>query len=99
RDLAAAWQHFAGEPECGLGELVITQHPILIITQSQQGLGRVRLKFLRIFQSFSCCIATSGSCVSTAEVKKSIRTSKPRPSRREIRVKLHRLLIRTDGFP
>ena len=35
--------------EGGLGQLVIALHPILIITQEEQGFGRVRLQFLRIF--------------------------------------------------
>ena len=47
-------------PERGFGEPVITQHPILIITQGEQGFRRVRLQFLRILQSTFRCVAPSG---------------------------------------
>src|SRR5438128_9982462 len=49
---------------------------------------------LRLFRR----IAPSGSGVGVAEVKKRVRTTKPRPSQRKIRLKLHRPLLNTDGF-
>src|SRR4029434_9596300 len=82
--------------ERGLGKPVIPQYPVLIITQCEQGFGRVRLESLRIVQSTLCRIATSGSFVST-KVKMCVHTRKPRPSEAKIGIKLHRPLIRIDG--
>src|SRR4029453_10333067 len=97
-DTAAAWQHLADVPKRGFGRPVIKQHPILIITQGEQGFSRVRLQFLRILQRTFGGIPASGSEVVTAAVKKPIRTRKPRPTQRKIGVKLHRTLKKTDGF-
>src|SRR4030095_14407431 len=82
--------------EGGLGKPVISQHPVLIITQCEQGFGRVRLESLRIVQSTFGRIATSGSCVRT-KVKTCVHTRKSRPSECKIGVNLHRPLIRIDG--
>src|SRR5262250_2913982 len=82
--------------ESGFGKPVIPQHPVLIITQCDQGFGRVRLESLRIVQSTFCRIATSGSFVST-KVKKRVHTRKPRPSDCKIGIKLRGPLIRIDG--
>src|SRR5262249_50590900 len=79
-------------------ERVVTQHETLIITQSEQGFGRVRLQFLRVLQGSFGRIAASGGFVTAPEVKIRIRTRKPRPSERKNRVKLHRSLIKTDRF-
>src|SRR6266496_4724001 len=96
-------------PEGGFGESMIMQYMILIITQGQQGLGRIRLEFLRILQGFFRCIAASGSgsarwgsCsdwpIVATEVTIRVRTRKPCPSQRKIGVKLHRQLIKIDDF-
>src|SRR5262245_56197445 len=82
--------------EGGFGKPVIPQHPVLIITQCEQGFGRVRLESLRIVQSTFCCIATSGSFVST-KVKICVHTRKLCPSERKIGVNLHRTFVRIDG--
>src|SRR4029453_15024654 len=82
--------------EGGVGKPVIPQHLVLIITQCEQGFGRVRLESLRIVQSTFCRIATSGSFVST-KVKMCVHTRKLRPSERKIGVNLYCPLIRIDG--
>src|SRR4029453_19665628 len=82
--------------ERGFGKPVIPQPPVLIITQCEQGFGRVRLESLRIVQSTFCGIATSGSFVSS-KVKICVHTRKPRPSERKIGVNLPCPLIRIDG--
>src|SRR4029453_18827676 len=82
--------------EGGFGKPVIPQPPVLIITQCEQGFGRVRLESLRIVQSTFCRIATSGSFVSS-QVKTCVHTRKLRPSECEIGVNLHCPLIRIDG--
>src|SRR6266480_7934362 len=91
---------FRSEPERTLGEPVITQHVILIITQSEQGFGRVRLQFLRIVQSTLRCIALRGSTLEPAgKVEMRVRMRKTRPSKPEIRVKLHRPIEKIGGLP
>src|SRR5205814_5441038 len=86
--------------ESGFGGPEITQHPVLIITQGEQRFRRVRLQFLRILQRTLRGIAPSASSsVSPGKVDKRVRARKPRPSHRKIRVKLHRPLIKTGGFP
>src|SRR4029450_11044319 len=82
--------------EGGFGKPVIPQDPVLIITQCEQGFGRVRLESLRTIQSTFCRIATSDSGVGT-KVKMGGPTRKPRPSEGKIAVNLHRPLIRIDG--
>src|SRR5215475_3815291 len=82
--------------EGGLGKPVIPQNPVLIITQCEQGFGRVRLESLRILQSTFRRIATSGSFVST-KVKTCVHTRKLCPSERKIGVNLYCPLIRIDG--
>src|SRR5262245_11938392 len=83
--------------ERGFGKPVIPQHPVLIITQCEQGFGRVWLESLRIVQSSFCRIATSGTYVGTSKVKICVHTRKLRPSDRKIGVNLHCPLIRIDG--
>src|SRR6476646_10073966 len=85
--------------ESGFGIFVITQHPVLIITQGQQGFGRVWLEFLRILQSSSRLIATSGGLVCADEVKRRVGTRKSCPGERKIGVELHGSFVRIDGFP
>src|SRR4030095_14996232 len=82
--------------EGGFGKPVIPQDPVLIITQCEQGFGRVRLESLRTIQSTFRCIATSDSGVGT-KVKMCVHTRKPRPSERKIAVNLYCPLIRIDG--
>src|SRR5262245_7768006 len=83
--------------EGGFGKPVIPQHPVLIITQCEQGFGRVRLESLRIVQSTFRRIATSGSSVSPLKVKTCVHTREPCPRERKVRIKLHCTLIRIDG--
>src|SRR5215471_2343968 len=80
----------------GFGKPVIPQHPVLIITQCEQGFGRVRLESLRTVQSTFRRIATSVSFVST-KVKMCVYTRELRPSERKIGVNLYCPLIRIDG--
>src|SRR5205814_4569151 len=84
---------------CRFGALMIIQHPVLVITQGEQGFSRVRVQFLRILQSTFRCVSSSGA-VRHFEIKleKRVLARKPRPSKRKIGVKLHRPLIKTDGF-
>src|SRR5262249_16901529 len=72
---------------------------IFIITQGEQGFGRVWLKFLRIFQSSFGRIPASGGPVATVKVQKRVRSRKSCPSEREIGIEVYRLLIKIDGFP
>jgi hypothetical protein len=74
------------------------QHPILIITQEEQGFGRVWLQFLRVFQSFFGRIAARCSSVAAIKIKKRVRTRKSRPGKCKIRVKPDRQVIKIDGF-
>ena len=75
------------------------QDPILVVTQGEQGFSGVRCQLLRIVQNTFCCIAPSGSSIEAAEkVKVSVHARKPRPSKREIGVKLHRPLIKAGDF-
>src|SRR5215831_14577726 len=60
--LAAAWQHCTDATEGGFRSCVIIQYPILIVALGEQGLGRVRFQFLRVFQSTYRCIASSRVC-------------------------------------
>src|SRR5215475_10763007 len=67
---------------------------VLIVTQGEQGLRRVRLKFLRILQSTFCSLSRSF----VVKVEKGDHARKPRPGDRKRGVKLHGPLIKTDGF-
>src|SRR5439155_20290220 len=96
--LVVARQDFADTSNRGFGEPVIRQHPTLITAQGEQGFSRVRLQFLRILQSLLRCIAHVVAAASVAKVKKRLRTRKPRPGKRKLGVKLHRLRIKTNGF-
>src|SRR4029450_11014654 len=82
--------------EGGFGKPVIPQDPVLIITQCEQGFGRVRLESLRTIQSTFRCIATSATAAGP-KVKMCVHTRKPRPSERKIAVNLYCPLIRIDG--
>ena len=46
RDIAAARHKLLDVAERRFGELIIPQHPILIISLRKKGFGRVRLEFL-----------------------------------------------------
>src|SRR5262249_57232574 len=88
----------AARREGGFSKLIIVQAPILIVTQKEQGFGRVWLQSLRVLQGFFGRIAASGSYITAIKVKKRVRTRKSRPGKRKIRVKPHRQIIIIDGF-
>src|SRR5262249_24819081 len=96
--VAAALQEFVDAPEGGFGKLTISQHIMLIITQREQSVGRVRLKLLRIVQGSFRVITASGTGVDLTPVKKCIRPTKSAPGERKSRIKLDRLFIGADGF-
>ena len=75
---------FCGRAQGGFGKPVVTQHPILIITQSELRFRRLGLEFLRILQSSPGCIATRCGSVGVAEIKIGVGTRKPRPGERKI---------------
>src|SRR4029077_5110486 len=76
------------------GGPVISRNLVLIITQSEEGFGRVRRQFLRIVQ---CTFACVGASVGNA-VNQRLRARKPRPTDRKVRVKLHRSFKKTRRF-
>ena len=75
--------------------------PSIDSNPGEQGFRRVRLQFLRILQSTFRCVAPSARrvvVVVAGKVEMRVHARKPRPSDRKIGVKLHRPLIKTDGF-
>src|SRR5262249_55307907 len=68
-------------------------------TQGEQGFRRVRLEFLRAVQSTFRRVTPSSRDLGAVEDKRCVLDRKSRPGKRKIGVKLHRLLIKTDGFP
>src|SRR5262249_53379314 len=97
--LAAVGQHFADTTERRFGSPVITQNPILIITQGQHGFGRSGLQFLRFFQSTFRCVAPSGSSLEGAfKIEMRVHTRNAGPSKCKLGVKLHCPLKKTSGF-
>src|SRR5437773_9360847 len=59
--VTVARQDFAYSTERSFRSAVISQHPVFIITQSEQGFRRVRLQFLSIIQGFFLLHRAEGS--------------------------------------
>src|SRR5437763_8639695 len=100
RHFTAARQALAEVTKRSLCAPVIAEHPILIVTKSERGFSRVALRSLRILQgAFRRLASSCADRIEWIKAEKRVQARKPRPSHRELRIKLHRQLVKTDRCP